>query len=124
MNTPALSRPHRLRGAQNIRLAGAREPADHRPAYALGNRLHTLEVAGAGNGESGLQHVHAEIRQLLGHPQLLVDIHRKSRRLLAVTQRRIEHDHTARIDSAEVWVHNGHKKAPLISPKGSSSRDP
>ena len=42
----------------------ARQAADHRPLDLAGDRLHRLEVAGAGDREARLDHVHAEPREL------------------------------------------------------------
>ena len=54
------------------------------------DRLHGLEVAGRGDREAGLDHVHAEPRELVGDLELLLLVQRDARRLLAVAQGRVE----------------------------------
>ena len=50
-----------------------------------------LEVAARGGGEARLNDVHLQPRELSRDRELLVSRHRAPRRLLAVTQRRVEH---------------------------------
>jgi hypothetical protein len=52
--------------------------------------LHRVEVAIGGDGEPGLDHVHAKAVELLGQAQLFLHIHAAARRLLAVTKRGVE----------------------------------
>ena len=54
------------------------------------DRLHGLEVARRGDREAGLDHVHAEPRELVRDLDLLLPVERDPRRLLAVAQRRVE----------------------------------
>ena len=54
------------------------------------DRLHGLEVAGRGDREAGLDHVHAEARELVGDLELFLPVQRDARRLLAVAQGRVE----------------------------------
>ena len=51
----------------------------------LCHHLHGFQVASRGDRETRFDHVHVQRRKLAGHPQLFVRIHRKARRLLAVT---------------------------------------
>ena len=80
----------RVPGGVDVGLVGAREAADHRALDLAGDRLHRLEVAGRGDREAGLDHVHAEPGELLGDLHLLLGVQRDARRLLAVAQRRVE----------------------------------
>src|SRR3712207_8463325 len=59
------------------------ERRDHRTANVRGDRAHRFRVRFGGNGEPGLDDVRAELRNLTGQLQLLVDAHRdrKSTRL-------------------------------------------
>ncbi len=51
---------------------GARERGDHRSPDLAGDPLHRLEIAWGGEGEAGLDHVHAQTRELPGDGQLLI----------------------------------------------------
>ena len=68
----------------------AGEPADHGPFDLAGDRLHRFEVARGGDREAGLDHVHAQARELLRDLELLLRVERDARRLLAVAQGRVE----------------------------------
>ena len=60
------------------------------PSTCLGDRLDRREVAGRGDREAGLDDVDTQPRELVGDLQLLLDVERDARRLLAVAQRRVE----------------------------------
>ena len=60
------------------------------PSTRSGDRLDGLEVAGRGDREAGLDHVHAEAGELLRDLDLLLRVQRDARGLLAVAQRRVE----------------------------------
>ena len=60
------------------------------------DRAHRLEVALGGDREAGLDDVHAEFRELPGHPELLADGHAAAGRLLAVAQGGVEDQHALR----------------------------
>ena len=62
------------------------------PSTCAGDGLHRLEVAGRGDGEAGLDDVHAEVREGVGHLQLLGQVHAGAGRLLAVAQGGVEDD--------------------------------
>ena len=66
------------------------ETCNHGPLNLLGNRLHRLEVTIADDGESRLDDVNLEARQLAGDLKLLTQVHRGTRALLAITKCRIE----------------------------------
>src|SRR5262249_19292738 len=72
VNARARGVAHRVPGRVDVLLAGAREPADHRPLDLPRDRLHRLEVAGRGYRKAGLDHVHAQPRQLMGDLELLL----------------------------------------------------
>ena len=78
-------------GDVNVLEPGAGEAADgDAVADQCGDALHGLEVAGAGDGKAGLDHVHAEPFELAGDLHLLVNVERRPRRLLAVAQGGVE----------------------------------
>ena len=87
---------HGVPGAIDVALAGARQPGDDRRVFELThlarNPAHRLEIARRGDGEARLDHIDAQPRQLMGDLQLLVDVQRRARRLLAVAQRGVEDD--------------------------------
>src|SRR5207244_4713865 len=72
----------------------ASQATNDRSGYLACNSLHRLEVAGRGDGEAGLDDVHAEVLERLSHFQLLGKVHAGPRGLLAVPQRGIENDQT------------------------------
>src|SRR5436190_20751382 len=71
-------------------LCGACQGRDNGPWGRRGNRLDRGKVAVRGDGEAGLDHVHAESIQLQGQTHFLLRIHAAARRLLAVPQSSIE----------------------------------
>ena len=71
---------------------GAGQPTDDGAAHGGGDGLHRFEVALAGDGEAGLDDVDPEAGQLLGDLELLALVERDARRLLAVTEGRVEDD--------------------------------
>jgi hypothetical protein len=62
---------------------------------AVGDALHGVEVAWAGEGKTGLDDVHPQAGQLLGDRQLLLQVEAGARRLLAVAQGGVEDQHPA-----------------------------
>ena len=81
-----------LGGTFDVGGVGAGQAGDDRAVHLAGDRAYRLEVTRGRDRESSLDHVHAEARQLLGDLQLLVRVQRDARRLLAVSQRRVEDD--------------------------------
>ena len=88
----ALGIAHRLGGALDVRGVRARQAGDHRAVHLPRDRPYRLEVTRRRDRESSLDHVHAEPRELLRDLQLLGRVQRDARRLLAVSQRRVEDD--------------------------------
>ena len=58
-----------------------------------------FEIAGRGDRETRFEDVHAQLFDLPGELQLLLAVHRKTGRLLAVAQRRIENLYRVHGDS-------------------------
>ena len=73
------------------------QAADDRPVDLPRDRLDRLEVAGRGDGEAGLDHVHAQVAQRPSHVQLLGQVHAAAGRLLAVAQRGVEDGDAVRV---------------------------
>ena len=88
----ALGVAHGLGGALDVGGVCARQAGDHRPVHLPRDRAYRLEVTRRRDRESSLDHVHAEPRELLRDLQLLGRVQRDARRLLAVSQRRVEDD--------------------------------
>ncbi len=81
---------HRGPGAVDVAGGGAGEAGDG-GAFALPRDLADRgEVAVGGDGEARLDDVDAERLELGGDAQLLLEVHRAARRLLAVAQGRVE----------------------------------
>src|SRR5208282_4756698 len=83
-----------LPGAVHIAATSASQARDDGAPHGSGDALHRFEVSIGGDGEPGLDHVHAEALELLGQAQLLLHIHAAARRLLAVTKRGVEDGNT------------------------------
>ena len=83
----ALGGLQRLGRAVDVLVDGARE-ANHHGVVAgkAADLLHRAEVARGGDGEARLDDVHVQAQQLLGDDELLLGIHGRAGRLLAVTQ--------------------------------------
>ena len=128
MNAPALCRPQSIRRPQYVLRAGPGEAGDDRRVIALpdafGDRLDAFEIARRGDRETSLQHVHAQLRQRLGHADFFVKVHRKTWRLLAVTQRGIENDNAVVVQRAEAGVGDAHRLGSSIFDTTSASGDP
>ena len=69
---------------------GSRQRGDHRPLNLGGDATAGLEVAGAADGEAGLDDVDAETGELMGDLDLLVHVERETRCLLSVAQGGVE----------------------------------
>ena len=90
------ARPRRIAercpGAVDVVGVAAGQAADDRALDLAGDGLHRLEIARRGDGEAGLDHVHAEFAQGAGDLQLLGQVHAGAGRLFAVAQRGVEDD--------------------------------
>ena len=75
-----------------VRLDAARQTGYDGSLDDLADGLHALEVAGRGDGEAGLDDVHAQPFELLRDHDLLIQRHGAAGRLLAVPQCRVEYD--------------------------------
>ena len=93
----ALGVAHGLGGTLDVRRVGAGQAGDDRAVHLAGDRAYRLEVTRRRDRKSSLDHVHAEPRELLGDLQLLGRVQRDARRLLAVSQRRVEDDDPIRV---------------------------
>ena len=84
---------HSLGAGFDVAPGSAGQAADHRAiggADAGGDALHGVEIAAAGEGETGLDDVHPQTGQLLGDRQLFLQVETGAGRLLAVAQRGVE----------------------------------
>ena len=79
-----------LGGHVDVFLHAAGEGADDGPGDGLGDLHHRLEIAGAGDGEAGLDHVHAERLEGFGYFDLFDRIELTAGYLLAVAQGSVE----------------------------------
>ena len=124
----------RFRRAQSVRRAhyvlraGSGEAGDDRRVIALsdafGDRLDAFKIAGRSDGEAGLQHIHAQFRQRLGHPDFFIQVHGKTWRLLAIAQRGVENDNAVVVQRAEAGVGDAHRLGSSIFDTTSASGDP
>jgi hypothetical protein len=79
-----------LGGALDVSTLGTRKGRDDRPANLPGDRFYGGEIAVGRDGEAGFQNVHPEVGKGVGHLEFFVLRHAAARRLLAVTEGRIE----------------------------------
>ena len=80
----------RFPGAIDVAARRARQAGDGRCFRLAGDLAHRLEVAVGGDGEAGLDDVDAHLLEHRGDAALLVQVHRRARRLLAIAQRGVE----------------------------------
>ena len=80
----------RLPGAVDVGIAAAREAADGGPVHGRGDITHALEVSRRSDRETRLDDVDAECHERLRDLHLLGEIHARTGRLLAVTERGVE----------------------------------
>src|ERR1700676_3031431 len=83
-------RLQRIHRRIDILLLRARQRRDRHVAHFPRNRTHPFQVATRRNRKSRLNHVHAQLRKLPRQADFFLRVHRKTRRLLAVAQCRIE----------------------------------
>ncbi len=81
-----------------------RQAQHHRRADRVGDAGDGLGIAERGGGEAGLDHIDAELLQLARDDDLLLHVHRRAGRLLAVAQRRVE----------DLYSFDGHR-CPLVT---------
>ncbi len=81
----------RLPGPLDVRRAGPRQAGNDGPPNGRGNGLHRGKVAFRGDGEAGLDDVHAQPVELVRQAQLFLHVHAAPGRLLAVAQGRVEY---------------------------------
>ena len=85
----------RFRSGQNVVPARAGKRGDGNVADFFRNGLHGLKVASGSDRKTGFNNVHAEGRQLAGHPDLFLGVHGKTGRLFTVAEGSIENSYVA-----------------------------
>ena len=93
VNAETLGNFQRFGRADYVAGNGARESAGNGPAERPCDRLHAFEVARGRNRETRLDDVDAEVLERQGDLKLLLHGKTLSKRLFAVTQRRIKNHH-------------------------------
>ena len=81
---------HRVPRGVDVALRAAGEGGDRCVLHDGGDRLDALEVHGGRDGEARLDDVHAELFELAGHLNLLVQVHAAAGRLLTVAKGRVK----------------------------------
>jgi hypothetical protein len=99
MDARALGVADRVPGGLDVLLRRPRKAADDGSLDLPGDRLHGLEVAGRGDREARLDDVDAQPRELMRDLDLLLAVQGDARRLLAVTQRRVEYPYSVGVVS-------------------------
>ena len=91
MDATALSGwPNRLSRSLDILLNGPGQPGNTRSIHFTGNAMYSIEIALRSYGEPGFDDIHAKCGQRLSYAYLFPDVHRTTRRLLAISQGRIK----------------------------------
>ena len=106
VNPPAGRRRDSIRTGLDIAPGCPSQSADHRSvlaAHLLGDALHSSKIAGTGERETSLDHIHTEPGQLLSDRQLLLEIEAGARRLLTIPKGGVE-------DQNAAWI-VGHGKS-------------
>jgi hypothetical protein len=113
VDAPGVGPGQRLPSAVDVLVERPGQCAD--PAVLNDRRdcLDALEVALAGDRESGLDHVHLELLECLGDAHLLVPGHGRAGRLLAVAQRGVEDDQMVSVAHEAVSGDGGAGAGPL-----------
>jgi hypothetical protein len=92
MDPPALGVLHRVAGAVDVSVDGARQARNGGVLHAASDGGDGLEIAVRGNGEPRLDDVDAHAVEALGDLELLLESHGRAGALLAVAQRGVEND--------------------------------
>ena len=80
----------RLGGHVDVFLHGARQGTDGGPSHGLADFYHRIEVSRTGDGEAGLNDIHAKRLQLAGYLNLLHCVQLTTGHLLAIAKRSVE----------------------------------
>ena len=88
--------PQGLAGALDVARVAAREAGDHRAPDLLGDQLHGARVVIGGDREARFDDIRAQRIDLAGKQELLVRVHRETRRLFAVAKGGVEYDQSIR----------------------------
>src|SRR5439155_8861086 len=80
----------RSRGSFHVERAGTGQSGHRHPVERAADRIDGFEVNVRRNGKTGLENVHAQLHQLVGHAGRLGDRHAAAGRLLAIAQRGVE----------------------------------
>ena len=104
MDAPPFRRLDGFGGAFDIHGAGAGEAADNRSLDHLGDLVDRLEIALGGDRETGFDDIDAHRFEQLGNTQLLIQVHGRAGRLLAVAQRGVEDGNTRLIHFHTHWT--------------------
>jgi len=87
--------------------------------HRLGDRLDRLEVTLRRDGKAGLDDVDAQARELVGDLEFLGDVERDARRLLAVTQGRVEDQYSVHLVRLPGLRSMQRKQQKTLRPEGS-----
>ncbi len=79
-------------GGLDVLAFTAGERGDAGAFYFAGDGADGVEVALGRDGETGFEHVDAEVRKLVSHAELFVVVHGATGRLLAVAEGRVKED--------------------------------
>ena len=104
MDAPAPGVLHRVAGAVDIGVDGARQAGDGGVLHAAGDGGDGFEIAVGGDGKSRLDDVDAHAVETLGDLELLLEGHRGAGALLAVAQRGVENDDAVGVATCRVLL--------------------
>src|SRR5260370_4806045 len=103
-----------LNGGAYILFSGASERCNRHGTNFLRHFLNCFQVTTRRNRETGFNHVHVQGRKLTSHANLLVGVHRETRRLLAVTERGVKDAYDVHRFPHALVTHGRHPAVQLI----------
>ena len=90
MDTLVLGKTQSVGRHVDVLLHGTRQRTDRRFGNGFGNFQHGIEIPGAGNRETGLDHVHAEILEQFGYLDFFGGVQLTAGNLLTIAERGVE----------------------------------
>ena len=105
---------HGFAGAPHVFLRASRQAGNSRGGDFRGHGGNGLKIAFAGDGEAGLDDVHAQAFQGPGDFQLLLEIERRARRLLAIAKSGVKNPVRVSRCSVWYWLHQRTWRAPIV----------
>src|SRR2546425_7746888 len=92
-----------FRGSEHVRFRGATKGGHRHVATFVGDGLDGGEIAIRGDGKTRFDDIDAQAFELSRQAKLLFQVHRAARRLLAISQSRVEDSYAFCFHNPGVW---------------------